>query len=149
MKNIVIGDKKLVVHDQFEYFQPNTHVDGDCVIRALCKATGWTWVKAYCFAFTSTIKEQFMPNCKGGEKIIYKKLGWKWHAHNNRKKRPSVVEFAQEHPQGIYVLSLSKHHVCVSEGSYWDIWDSGRRKIYGYWQKPEDDEQNNENPTTD
>lgn len=140
MKKVTINGKEVNVHDQFEYFQPNTHTDGDCVIRALCKATGWDWKKAYCFAFISTIKEQFMPNCKDGERIVYKKLGYKWHAHNNRKKRPSVLEFAQDHPEGTYVLSLAKHHVCVSNGSYYDIWDSGRRKIYGYWQKPEENE---------
>ena len=73
MKKVVINGKEVNVHDQFEYFQPNIHVDGDCVIRALCKVTGWEWKKAYCFAFISTIKEQFMPNCKEGERIVYKK----------------------------------------------------------------------------
>lgn len=71
MKKVVINGKEVNVHDQFGYFQPNTHVDGDCVIRALCKATGWEWKKAYCFAFISTIKEQFMPNCKDGERIVF------------------------------------------------------------------------------
>ena len=65
MKKVTINGKEVNVHDQFEYFQPNTHIDGDCVIRALCKATGWDWKKAYCFAFISTIKEQFRrrTNC--------------------------------------------------------------------------------------
>lgn len=137
-KTVIIDDKEKTVYKEFEYFQPNIHTDGDCVIRALCKATGWEWKKAYCFAFIATIKEQYMPNCKEGEKIVYKALGWKWHSHNTRKHRPSVLEFAQEHPTGTYVLSLAKHHVCVSEGSYHDIWDCGRRKIYGYWSKPEE-----------
>lgn len=137
MKTIEVDGKKIIVYDQFEYFQPNDHKDGDCVIRALCKGMNWAWKKAYCFAFTSTISKQYMPTCTEGERIMYDQLGWKWHAHNNRKKRPSVIEFTKEHPTGTYVLKLSRHHVCVSEGSYFDIWDCGTRKIYGYWQKPE------------
>lgn len=142
MKTVIIDGNERTVHDQFEYFQPNTHRDGDCVIRALCKGMNWEWKKAYCYAFISTIKDQRMPNCKEGEKIIYKSLNWVWHSHNTRKPRPSVAQFAAEHPTGTYVLLLSNHHVCVSEGSYWDTWDCGRRKIYGYWQKPEENEHN-------
>ena len=138
MKKVIINDKEVTVHDQFEYFQPNDHITGDCVIRALCKATGWSWKKAYVFAFLSTIKEQHMPNTKEGERVLYEKLGYKWHAHNNRKQRPSVIEFAKAHPTGTYVLQLSRHHVCVSDGSYHDIWDCGTRKIYGYYEKPEE-----------
>lgn len=137
MKTIEINGKQVSVRDEFEYFQPNSHSDGDCVIRALCKATGWNWKKAYCFAFIATLQDQFMPNYKDGEKIFYSKLGWKWHCHNTRKKRPTVQEFTQAHPTGTYVLSLSHHHVCVSGGCYYDSWDSGKKKIYGYWEKPE------------
>lgn len=139
MKKIIVEGKEITVRDEFEYFQPNIHRDGDCVIRALCKATGWSWKKAYCFAFVATIQEQFMPNYREGEKVFYNKLGWKWHSHNTRKKRPSVQEFAQTHPKGTYVLLLSGHHVCVQDGAYYDSWDSGKRKMYGYWQKPEDE----------
>lgn len=138
MKKIIVDGKEKSVRDEFEYFQPNDHIDGDCVIRALCKATGWDWKEAYAFAFLSTAKEQFMPNYKDGERLLYKKLGWRWHSHNTRKPRPTVAEFAQQHPTGSYVLSLSKHHVCVTNGSYWDIWDCGGRKIYGYWEKPKE-----------
>lgn len=137
MKKVTINGKEISVRDQFEYFQPNTHVDGDCVIRALCKATGWDWQKAFSFAYTSVIREQYMPTCKDGEKIMYKKLGFKWHCHNTRKPRPTVAEFVKTHPTGTYVLSLSHHHVCASEGSYYDSWDSGGKKIYGYWEKPD------------
>lgn len=137
MKTITtIEGKERQVHDQMEYFQPNVHSDGDCFIRAICKATGWDWKKAYTFAFISTIKDQYMPNGKEGVKIVCKKLGYIWHSHNSRKHRPSVLEFTGSHPGGTYIMKLSGHAVCVENGSYYDSWDCGNRKIYGYWEKP-------------
>lgn len=36
---------------------------------------------------------------------------------------------------GIYVLALQGHVVCVIDGVYYDSWDSGREVPLYYWQK--------------
>lgn len=37
----------------------------------------------------------------------------------------TVTDFCVDHPNGIYVLALPSHVVCVSDGNYIDTFDSG------------------------
>ena len=46
-----------------------------------------------------------------------------------------LKEFSEEHTDGIYILALQGHVVCVIDGVYYDSWDSGREVPLYYWQK--------------
>lgn len=46
----------------------------------------------------------------------------------------TVADFAADHPEGTYVLSMpGRHVVTVSDGAYYDSWDSGAEiPVYYY-----------------
>ena len=48
----------------------------------------------------------------------------------------SVADFAREHPEGVYILSMpGRHVVAVVDGQYNDSWDSGGEAPVYYWTK--------------
>lgn len=137
-KYIKVGRKKIwVSHDNFEYYQPNTHECGDCAIRAITKVTGLTWRNAYIEACNATVKDMYTFNETAGMKIYLKEKGFEWVAVSPARgeSRPTVAEFAKSHPDGKYVLLVSNHFVAAQGGKYYDIWDSGDKSLYGYWVK--------------
>lgn len=133
-----VGRKKVhSYHDNFEYYQPNTHVCGDCAIRAITKAVGLTWRDAYLEACNATVKDMYTFNETEGMKIYLATKGFKWVPikPNKGETRPTVAEFAKEHTEGKYILNISNHFVACSGGKYYDIWDCGEKSLYGYWVK--------------
>nr|DAF38594.1 MAG TPA: cytochrome b5 [Caudoviricetes sp.] len=51
----------------------------------------------------------------------------------------NVSDFAEEHPDGTYILALSGHVVCVSGGNWIDTWDSGGGVPLYYWCERKDE----------
>lgn len=99
---------------------------GDCVIRALTKALNQTWEKTYADLAVEGFIKCDLPNADivWGKYLIEKGFC--------RKLIPddgfgdyTVEDFANEHPEGIFVLSMpGKHVVTVVDGSIYDTWDS-------------------------
>lgn len=132
------GRKKVhVYHDNFEYYQPNKHVCGDCAIRAITKATGLTWKDAYIEACNATADDMYTFNETQGMTIYLKTKGFKWVPIKPERgeSRPTVAEFARCHQDGKYILNISNHFVACQNGKYYDIWDCGDKSLYGYWFK--------------
>lgn len=109
---------------------------GDCTVRALCRATGESWDSVYCGLCVEGMRLCDMPSSNQVWGAYLRRHGFK------RRTLPdecpdcyTVAEFCRDHPQGTYVLSLSGHVVCVSDGVYYDSWDSGAESPSYYWQK--------------
>lgn len=137
LKTIKVGRKTVkVYHDNFEYFQPNDHVCGDCSIRAVSCVLHTSWhetldklvVAAHHLTDSPTSTE-----CVGE---VLKEYGFVWHAIDVSEggKRPKVSEFAKKHNEPC-VLRVSSHLVGSRDGKYHDIWDCGEKCLYGYWVK--------------
>lgn len=47
----------------------------------------------------------------------------------------TVSEFANNHPEGVYILALSGHVIAVIDGNYYDTWDSGAMTPIYYWRE--------------
>lgn len=47
----------------------------------------------------------------------------------------TVSEFANNHPEGAYILALSGHVIAVIDGNYYDTWDSGAMTPIYYWRE--------------
>lgn len=132
------GNKKVrVYHDNFEYYQPNRHICGDCAVRAITKVLPMTWKDAYLDACKETADEMYTFNETKGMTIYLEKRGFKWvPIRPEGSKRPIVHEFAEEHDDGKrYILNVSNHFVACHDGKYYDIWDCGEKSLYGYWVK--------------
>lgn len=120
----------------YVFFQPNVHKDGDCVIRAVVKATGRTWYQVYDALCEIGREMQRMPNDRKCVDKYLKQLGFSWWPMKAVKgqRRPIVKEFAKmAENNGPCVCSLAHHMVCCDGGLYYDTWDSGECCVYGWW----------------
>lgn len=124
-----------------KFFNPNptkkTDV-GDCVVRAICKATGDGWATVYMDLCHLGLELSGMPNDKKIWKEYLKRNGFIEHKISNKRgtKRGTVGEFAEKNKKGTYVLQVANHLVTVHEGYSWDTWDCSSCSLYGYWEKP-------------
>ena len=108
----------------------------DCTVRAIATALDKTWEQVYVDLCVYGLKEYDMPssNHVWGAYLLDK--GWK------RKMVPNscplcytVKQFADEHPEGRYILALHGHVVACVNGCYMDSWDSGLEPVVYYWEK--------------
>lgn len=112
---------------------------GDCVVRAVCKATGKEWDEVFKELFDIAMDLKVMPNDKEAYTKYLEEIGFKYNKVSNKKgsKRPRVHEIAKttKNTEEIIVCNVANHLVTVSEGVYWDTWDSGECCLYGFWSK--------------
>lgn len=110
----------------------------DCAIRAVGLATRLGWDEAYHqlsdIGFETKramnaveVVEQMLIN--NGFKIGSIKI-------HKGEHRPTVAEFAAEHPDWYCVLRVANHLVATGKGNYVDTWDCGGKAVYKYWYKP-------------
>jgi hypothetical protein len=128
---------------RYKYYQPNKKDlkddYGDCVIRAICKAMGITWIEAFDISVEFSRENQCWVS--GMPLVLLKKffsrLGFTYNGISNKKgsKRPTVEGFAKDHKSGTYILSVANHLVTVVDGYYYDTWDCGDKSLYGYYEK--------------
>ena len=122
----------------YVYYNPNPNGKnvGDCVIRAISKATNKDWESVYTGICVTGYSMCDMPsaNCV-----------WGAYLRGNGFARDvvpyecpecySVADFAREHPQGTDILALTGHVVCVKDGDWYDSWDSGDKIPTYYWER--------------
>lgn len=109
---------------------PNKNKTGDCVVRAISKATENSWIKVYDDLTVLGRELKAMPNDDmtyreylKGYKMIVPKV-------EKGKKRLKVFDFDNN---GTYVLSLAGHLTTMKEGVLYDTWDCRGKAVYRYW----------------
>ena len=133
------GKKKIQVwFDNFEYYQPNDHICGDCGIRAVSKALGLSWEDSLTLLYNTALKIKEAPGSCDCISECLKQFGFEWVPITPKRggTRSSVSAFTKANNQGTYILRVSNHVVCAKNGKYYDIWDCGDKSLYGYWVKP-------------
>ncbi len=125
----------------WKYYQPNKKdlkdEYGDCVIRALCKVTDKEWLEVFDDLLPYAREVQATPSASQVYSKYLEDNGFKWIGLRIKKgcKRPTVQSFTKEHKEGTYILKAAHHIVTVSDGLFWDTWDSGDECVYGYYIK--------------
>lgn len=119
-------------------YNPNPHANrvGDCTIRAISKALNQDWKTTY--ASLSAYGYEFcdMPNANHVWGAYLEDKGFKQCLIDRRGKRKyTVKDFCADNPDGIYILAIDGHVVCVVDGCYYDTWDSGDEIPVYYWRK--------------
>jgi hypothetical protein len=121
------------------YYNPNPlkKKTGDCVVRAICKATGEDWDAVFGKLCMLGLEFKSMPNSDTCWKTYLERNGFIKHSISVKKgsKRPTVESFAKDNPSGTYILRVANHIVTCHDGKYYDTWDSGDKSLYGYWEK--------------
>lgn len=118
----------------FEHYNPNPcgRNVGDCTVRALSKALGQAWHKTYFGLCIEGALRGDMPSANATWGAYLRRNGFR------RELAPedvTVAEFADEHPEGTYILALSGHVVCIQNDTLYDSWDSSREIVLYFWRK--------------
>lgn len=123
---------------EYKFYNPNPRgvYVGDCVVRAITKATGWDWCDVYagvtCFGYMYSD----MPSANHVWGAFLRNLGYKRHFIEDYAENPyTVSRFAAENPEGTYILATPGHVVCVVDGDWYDSWNSGDEIPLYYWKR--------------
>lgn len=120
----------------FIFYNPNpgNRFVGDCVIRAVSKATGQDWDTTYDDICAIGGELHNMPSADEiwGE-YLYRNG---FDRHSIRNTCPfcyTVRHFCRDHPYGAYILKTDGHVVAVVNGNYYDTSDSGNEVPIYFW----------------
>lgn len=111
---------------------------GDCVVRAISKALDMGWEAAYIALTINGLQMGDMPSSNSVWGSLLRMHGY------SRKSIPdtcphcyTVEDFCEEHPEGTFVLGTGDHAVCVKNGNYYDVFDSGQEIPQFVWYRKE------------
>jgi len=133
--------------DFFVYFNPNpgakTKKDGtpkrhdrdDCTIRAVCAATGMSWIDAYKFVCAKTLEVFDVPSGTNGFIHVLESLGFEKVSYKRGSKRDTVCDLAAKSYGKIIIANVAGHVVCCKNGFYYDTHRCGYQTAYNYWVK--------------
>jgi len=117
---------------------PTSRRVGDCAVRAVARALGIDWETAYLKIAAAGYGMGDMPSSDSVWGAVLRQNGFYRKAVPNTCPMCYTVEmFAQEHPEGIYVLALGGHVVTVEDGDWYDTWNSGDEVPQFYWYREE------------
>lgn len=122
------------------FYNPNPaqKLVGDCVIRAICKATEYPWEKVYTELALKGFELCDMPSSNVVWVAYLKDQGFKREIIPNECPACYTVnDFCEDHPEGIYILGTGTHVVTVEDGNFFDTWNSGDEVPIYFWQKEE------------
>lgn len=115
---------------------PTRKLVGDCVIRAISKATGKSWEDVYLDIMVLGFNMHDMPSSNDV---------WGNYLINNGFRRYvipdtcpycyTVEQFCEDNPDLTGILATGTHVIAVSNGDYFDTWDSGNEVPIYYWRK--------------
>lgn len=113
---------------------------GDCAVRAVAKALGVSWEKAYTMLALNGFLMGDMPTANSVWGAVLRQHGFK--AQTLPDECPTcytAADFCADHPDGTFVLGFGTHVATVVDGNLFDAWDSSAEVPQYFWYK-EDDE---------
>ena len=121
---------------QFYNSNPCNKIVGDCVIRAIAVAFDIPWVNAYTELCLYGMEKCDIPSSNSLWGAFLKDNGFKLiPLPDTCPSCYTVRQFAEEHPQGTYILATGNHAIPCISGTYIDSWDSGDEIVAYYFEK--------------
>lgn len=122
----------------FHNENPKGRRTGDCVIRAIARASGDSWEDTLTGLYQVALKvksELAYPDCY--ERYLAEQ-GWLKHPQPRKDdgKKYTVDEWCKLKKQPKMVISVARHLTCVIDGKCNDIWDCTDKAVLNYWTKP-------------
>ena len=117
---------------------PKSLKTGDCVIRALSKATGKSWDEVYDELYQIGKKKKRLPNDTHVYKQFLKDNNFILSsARRNRDgKMITVEEFTKNvDSDTVYVIHTRRHLTVVYNGDIYDTWNTSREKAGKFYFK--------------
>lgn len=107
---------------------------GDCTVRALSKALNQSWEQTYAGLTAYGFMMSDMPSANSVWGAYLRRNGFRRYIVDDHEQDVYTVEdFCIDNPDGVYVLAIDGHVVCVVDGFYYDSWDSGNEIPIYYW----------------
>lgn len=122
----------------YEYYNPNPagRSVGDCAVRALSKALGQTWEETYVGLALEGFSRGDLPNADDVWGSYLKAHGFIRNWMPDDCPDCTVAQFAEEHPDGTFILSMPGRHVLtVVDGVIYDSWDPQKEIPTYFWAK--------------
>lgn len=122
----------------YEKYNPNPLKNnvGDCVIRSISKILGYDWERTYIELAIQGFMMCDMPSANNVWGAYLRSKGFNRHIIPDYCPDCYTVEdFANDNPNGDYILATGTHVIAVSRGNYYDSWDSGDEIPIYYWSK--------------
>ena len=117
---------------------PTGRAVGDCAVRAVAAALGVDWETAYAMIAENGFLMGDMPSSNSVWGAVLRQHGFKRYAIPNTCPDCYTMErFAEDHPEGIYVVGTGNHVATIRDGWLLDAWDSSEEVPVFYWQKEE------------
>ena len=104
---------------------------GDCVIRAFCGVLDLPWEVVYSEICQVGAKCHDLPNTDEPIERYAKEKGL---IKRTLRSQTSIYEFAHTH-DGVYLVVLKSHAVCVKDNRVYDTGDCGRSKMKTFFEK--------------
>ncbi len=111
----------------YVYFNPNPKDKrvGDCVVRAICKATDQDWREVYTQICLKGLEMCDMPSSNSVWSAYLKSIGFiQIPISNTCPNCYTVDDFCNDHPKGTFILSTGTHVVTIIDGCAFDAWNS-------------------------
>lgn len=111
---------------------------GDCAIRAVAIAEDLTWDEAYDLLSRYGRELKNLPNANEVWGAFLKDRGYTRHViPDTCPECYTIGEFAEDHPEGLFVVATGSHVVTIIDGCVMDAWDSRREVPTFYWEARE------------
>ena len=109
---------------------------GDCTVRAISLAMNQPWEDIYLDLCLEGYILSDMPSSNDvwGTYLMDKC----WTYNRLQDTCPfcyTINDFCKEHDKGTFIVATGTHVVCVKDGQYLDIWDSGDKVPLFYFSK--------------
>lgn len=111
---------------------------GDCSVRAVSKALGVDWERAYALNTANGFLMGDMPHSDSVWGSVLRQHGFSRSVIPNTCPDCYTAEdFARDHPHGIFVLGFGNHTATIVDGDIFDSWDSSKEIPQYYWYRKE------------
>jgi hypothetical protein len=109
---------------------------GDCVIRAISTALDQTWERTYVDLCIEGFMFSDLPNSNVVWDSFLRSKGYKKRIIPDSCPDCYTFErFAEEKPQGTYLVCTGEHTACIKDGKILDNWDSSSEIVSYYYAK--------------
>lgn len=107
---------------------------GDCSVRAVSVALGVDWETAFAMIAANAFQMGDVISANSSWGSVLRQHGFKRYIIPNSCPDCFTIEdFANDHPEGVYVVGTGNHVVTVKDGLIYDSWDSSNEIPIYYW----------------
>lgn len=126
-----------MAHFVFTNPNPTGKIVNDCAVRAISIANGNTWEETFMQLCLKGLSICDMPSSLCVCRDYLEEIGYNCHLLTG--KYYTVEDFANDRPNGVYILVSNNHMVTVVDGNVCDVFDSRNEIPYMYFVREEED----------